>query len=146
MRTLFAVITSYDSSVCVCEIFSLKKNNKKFKTALMASFTLLLLITDTAWKVSKHGVFSCPYFPGFGPEKTPYLITFHAVWVIAISCTIFFEVKLVLIHFWLTRRKQNAELNKTESLFKALPPSTPRGSILRPVLLNFLSNQPSSET
>ena len=35
----------------------------------------------TAWKVSKHGVFSGPYFPVFGPEKTPYLDTFHAVYV-----------------------------------------------------------------
>ena len=36
----------------------------------------------TAWKVSKYGVFSGPYFPAFspntgkyGPEKTPYLET-----------------------------------------------------------------------
>ena len=40
----------------------------------------------TAWKVSKYGVFSGPYFPVFRanagkyrPEKTPYLDTFHAV-------------------------------------------------------------------
>ena len=53
----------------------------------------------TAWKVSKDGDFSGPYFPAFrlnteryfvslriqsecgkyGPEKTPYLDTFHAV-------------------------------------------------------------------
>ena len=40
----------------------------------------------TAWKVSKYGVFSGLYFPVFrpnagkyGPEKTPYLVTFHAV-------------------------------------------------------------------
>ena len=32
----------------------------------------------TAWKVSKHGVFSGPYFSVFRPEKTPYLDTFHA--------------------------------------------------------------------
>ena len=37
-------------------------------------------------KVSKYGVFSGPYFPVFelntekyGPEKTPYLDTFHAL-------------------------------------------------------------------
>ena len=42
---------------------------------------------NTAWKVSKYGVFSGPYFPVFGlntgkkgPEETPYLDTFHAVW------------------------------------------------------------------
>ena len=40
-----------------------------------------------AWKVSKYGVFSDPYFPVFssntgkyGPEKPPYLDTFHAVY------------------------------------------------------------------
>ena len=40
----------------------------------------------TAWKVSKYGVISGPYFPVFspntgkyGPETTPYLDTFHAV-------------------------------------------------------------------
>ena len=40
----------------------------------------------TAWKESKYGVFSGPYFSAFspdtgkdGPEKTPYLDTFRAV-------------------------------------------------------------------
>ena len=44
---------------------------------------------DTAWKVSKYGAFSGPYFPVFslntgkyGLGKTPYLGTFHAVRVI----------------------------------------------------------------
>ena len=39
---------------------------------------------STAWKVSKYGVFSAPYFPVFSPntgkygsEKSPYLDTFH---------------------------------------------------------------------
>ena len=54
--------------------------------------------SDTAWKVSKYGVISGPYFPVFvlntnlfsrntgkyGPEITPYLDTFHAVWLLAI--------------------------------------------------------------
>ena len=42
--------------------------------------------THSVWKVSKYGFFSGPYFPVFelntrkyGPEKTPYLDTFHAV-------------------------------------------------------------------
>ena len=42
--------------------------------------------SHTAWNVSKYEVFSTPYFPVFGlhtgkygPEKTPYLDTFHAV-------------------------------------------------------------------
>ena len=41
----------------------------------------------TAYKVSKYGVNSDPYFPIFSPntekyrpKKTPYLDTFHAVW------------------------------------------------------------------
>ena len=40
-----------------------------------------MMITDihTAWKVSKYGVISGPYFPVFGPEITPYLDTFHTV-------------------------------------------------------------------
>ena len=29
--------------------------------------------------MSKYGVFSGPHFPVFGPEKTTYLETFHAV-------------------------------------------------------------------
>ena len=40
----------------------------------------------SAWEVSKHEVFSGPYFPVFGlntgkygPGKTPYLDNFHAV-------------------------------------------------------------------
>ena len=40
----------------------------------------------TAWNVSKHGIFSGPYFPVFGlntrkyePVKTSNLDTFHAV-------------------------------------------------------------------
>ena len=43
-------------------------------------------IKYTAWKVSKYGDFSSPYFPVFGmntgkygPDKTPYLDNFHAV-------------------------------------------------------------------
>ena len=42
--------------------------------------------TQTVWKVSKFEAFSGPYFPAFGlntgkygPEKTPYLDTFHAI-------------------------------------------------------------------
>ena len=49
---------------------------------------------STASKVCKYGVFSDPYFPVFspntgkyGPEKTPYLDTFHTV----------FSIKILLI-------------------------------------------------
>ena len=34
---------------------------------------------DTAGKVSKFGVFSDPNAGKYGPEKTPYVNTFHAV-------------------------------------------------------------------
>ena len=44
------------------------------------------IFANTAWKVSKYGAFSGPYFPVFGlntgkyePEKTSYFDTFHAV-------------------------------------------------------------------
>ena len=47
---------------------------------------------DTAWKVFKYGVFSGQYFSVFTPntgkygqQKTPYLGTFHTVWVLLIS-------------------------------------------------------------
>ena len=35
----------------------------------------------TAWKVSKYGVISGPNTGKYGPEKTPYLDTFHAATV-----------------------------------------------------------------
>ena len=45
-------------------------------------------MTTTAWKESKYGVISGPYFPVFspntrkyGPEITPYLDTFLAVYI-----------------------------------------------------------------
>ena len=67
---------------------------------------------STAWKVSKYGVFSGPYFPAFrlntkryvvslriqsecgkyGPEKTPRLDTFHAVFVSMFLFTSMFPV------------------------------------------------------
>ena len=48
----------------------------------------ILNATTSLREVSKYGVFSGPYFPVFGlnkgkygPEKTPYSHTFHAVHV-----------------------------------------------------------------
>ena len=60
------------------------------------STTTLLRRLYTAWRVSKYGVFSVCYFPVFGlntkiycpktwkygPEKSPYLVTFHAVMLV----------------------------------------------------------------
>ena len=37
------------------------------------------ILTFTAWKVSKYGVFSGPHFSVFGPENIPYFDTFHTV-------------------------------------------------------------------
>ena len=57
--------------------------------ALVMAVSLLLKIT-TAWKVSKYGVFSGPYFPVFSPitgkyglKKTSYLDAFHTVNILA---------------------------------------------------------------
>ena len=40
---------------------------------------MIPIFVTTAWKVSKYGVISGPYFPVFGPAITPYLDTLHAV-------------------------------------------------------------------
>ena len=49
------------------------------------SCAVFVLISFTAWKVSKYGVISDPYFPVFGlntgkygPEITPYLAAYYA--------------------------------------------------------------------
>ena len=46
----------------------------------------------TVWKVSKYGVICGPYFPAFGlntekygPDLTPYLLAFHALFTIIIA-------------------------------------------------------------
>ena len=53
--------------------------------------------------MSKYGVISGPYFPVFGlntgkygPEKTPYLDTFHAVYVLGIVSKFLFHFKTSL--------------------------------------------------
>ena len=50
----------------------------------------------TAWKVTKYGVFFGPYFPVFGPEKTPYLDTFHAV-IYLFRCMLY-KIWHILLH------------------------------------------------
>ena len=72
----------------------------------------------TVWKVSKYGDFSGPYFPLFGlktrkygPEKTPYLDTFHTV---AVKTSIQNPAK----HFFFynnvyTKLKTNVKKHKT---------------------------------
>ena len=78
----------------------------RFSASKCSYFVLIFFETflfingdNSTWKVSKYGVFPGPYFPVFalitgiysvnlpisanirkyGPEKTPYLVTFHAV-------------------------------------------------------------------
>ena len=68
----------------------------------------------TVWKVYNYGVFSGPYFPVFGlntevytsvliqeygPEKVPYLDTFHAVIKVKIKILIDLE-QLVFLFAW----------------------------------------------
>ena len=57
----------------------------------------VVLVSHTAWKVSKYRVISGPYFPAFGvnpntgkywPKITPYLDTFQAVSIFSIWCAI----------------------------------------------------------
>ena len=40
----------------------------------------MLYVSITVGSVSKYRAFSGAYFPTFGPEKTPYLDTFHTVY------------------------------------------------------------------
>ena len=72
-------------------------------------------VAPIAWNVSKYGVFSGPYFPVFGPEKTPYLDTFHAVSKITMyfkivfqNCFLFFDPKWSLwvlrFPYWFSNR------------------------------------------
>ena len=56
----------------------------------------------TAWKVSKYGVISAPYFPVFGlntgkygPEITPYLDTFHVVLDFPLSLLFVIRIHIV---------------------------------------------------
>ena len=42
---------------------------------LFWKIVLLWVKTDTAWKVSKYGVFSCPYFPAFGLNMERYSVS-----------------------------------------------------------------------
>ena len=50
--------------------------NKKYPFEVSLNFTV--------WNVSKYGVFSSPNAGKYGPEKTPYLDTFHAVFMMAL--------------------------------------------------------------
>ena len=49
--------------------------------------------------MSKYGVFSGPYFSVFGPEKIPYLDTFHAVLSLHLKLR-FFDSRALSIHLY----------------------------------------------
>ena len=89
----FMFKSKVSSSICRNEIYL--NSNSSWKL-LPAMIWYNLSYIYTSWKVSKYGVFSGLYFPAFGlntpylsvfslnvgkygPEKTPYLHTFHAV-------------------------------------------------------------------
>ena len=52
----------------------------KYSNTFMCIYKSLFWYVITAWKVSRYGVIAGPYFSVFGPEITPYLNTFHAVY------------------------------------------------------------------
>ena len=56
-----------------------EENMNVIKSVHCTRKTSFLCNEYTAWKMSKYRVFSGPYFPVFGPEKTPYLDIFHPV-------------------------------------------------------------------
>ena len=69
------------------------------KTANIIVWESVKTAFSTAWKMSKYGVYSVPHFPAsglntekisqfspntvkYGPEKTPYLDTFHTTFIL----------------------------------------------------------------
>ena len=81
------VLPTLVASVKKCH--PLRKSPARLNRNISESSENHLVPPFTAWKVSQYGFFSGPYFPVFGlnigkyrPEKTPYLDTFHAVFLI----------------------------------------------------------------
>ena len=86
----------------------------------------LAQLQSTAWKVPQYGVFSGLYFPVFGlntvkygPEKTPYLDTFHSV---IISKVLFinyqssnYSIRFTCKHF----EKSSKSLREKGSIFNS---------------------------
>ena len=85
------VFNFFKSNLKICFLVNWSSHNTNLALNLknlskgFVSLALKLQARYTAWKVSKYRVFSGTYFPVFelnteyGPEKTPYLGTFHAV-------------------------------------------------------------------
>ena len=77
------------------------------------------MFITTAWKLSKYGVISGPYFSVFspnagkyGPEVTPYLDTFHAVYSISVICR--WKLKTLLLTIVKMFKKIDIFLNTLE--------------------------------
>ena len=68
--------------------------------------------TFTAWKVSKYGVISGLYFPVFGPEITPYLDTFHAVFLKMYEQVDIYWIKTCMCHTYVF------QIDKSNNKFK----------------------------
>ena len=78
-------------AVIIVDNVVIKLKNAIFENAALESSaaTMAAILNEclvhsrvTAWKVSKYGVISGPYFPVFGLEITPYLDIFHALTVV----------------------------------------------------------------
>ena len=86
----FKSVSDHFGTLCIkglklLTIFA-KSSEDWYDSQYASVFTFSKFIHSTAWKVYKYRAFSVPYFPVFspnigkyGPEKTPYLDTFHAV-------------------------------------------------------------------
>ena len=110
---IYQLKASYEISRAKCKIYPKSKTKTKEQHYLTSFWCLNRQLRahptpcrnvpianfDTAWKLSKYGVFSGPYFPVFGlntehlsvfrpkagkygQQKTLYLDTFHAVWAV----------------------------------------------------------------
>ena len=82
-EALLLISSSFNDHKLVVQINKFLVQRKRYKKVFCK---ILLISLPSAWKVYKYRVFSGPYFLVFGlntgrygPEKTPYLDTFHAV-------------------------------------------------------------------
>ena len=90
------------NQIKLCKNWTPSKINDQ--SCIMNSVMVRNTVSPTVWKMFKYGFFSGPYFPLFGvntrkygPEKTPYMDSFHAV-----SAAVNIHVK-VRPSFWNTK-------------------------------------------
>ena len=87
--------TSFRAGNCWGSVLLIDDLNVRMVTPLLRRWLQTVIFKlHIAWRVSKYGVFSGQYFPVFspntgkyGPEKTPYLDTFHEVSSFPVSTT-----------------------------------------------------------